>query len=335
VILVTGATGFLGRHVVDALLAAGRPVRALVRQRSRSLGALGVEQVVGDVADPAALAGACAGAERVFHLAGLVSRDRRDATGMMRVHVDGTRNLLGAARAAGAARVVVASSSGTIAVSDSPDMVATEDSPFALELVKGWPYYLSKIYQEQVALAHSAPPEVVILNPSLLLGPGDRRGSSTEDVQLFLARRIPVLPEGGINFVDVRDAAAAFVAAMDRGRAGERYLLGGPNWTLATFFGRLERLAKVPGPRLRVPASWARTGASVLERLAEWRGTQAPVGRTSVEMSQCFWYLDASKARRELGFDPRDPQETLLDTIKWIREHFPGAERGTRRPESG
>lgn len=321
--LVTGATGFLGRHLVRRL-AGGGDVRCLVRQPSRSLAKLGVEQAQGDVEDEASVRAALGGVRRVYHLAGLVSRDPKDAGRMMRVHVDGTRRLLQAARDAGVERVVLASSSGTIAVSKEPDVVTDERAPFAIERVKGWPYYLSKVYQEQVAQTFVAEGKlpIVILNPSLLLGPGDQRGSSTEDVQKLLQKKIPIVPEGGINFVDVRDAAAAFVAAMERGRPGERYLLGGPNWTFETFFGRVSRLAKVPAPRLRVPARWARFGASLLEQVAEWRGVAPAVDRISVEMAEHFWYVDSSKAERELGFAARDPQETLIDTIRYLRKHF-------------
>jgi dihydroflavonol-4-reductase len=324
-ILVTGGTGFLGKAVLKALVGAGLggEVRALVRSETRSLAKLGVEQTIGDVLDKESVFRAAAGVKHVLHLAGLVSREKKDETRMMRVHVDGTRHVFDAARAAGVDRVVLASSSGTVAVSEDKDVVATEDSPFAYELVKGWPYYLSKIYQEQLALKYAAQGlPVVILNPSLLLGPGDSRGSSTEDVRRFLQKKIPVVPDGGVNFVDVRDAAAAFVAAMTRGRVGERYLLGGPNWDMKTFFGRLSRLAKVAPPRLEIPAAWARWGATLVEEWAAWRGTVASLDRQSVEMGQHFWYVDSSKAERELGFESRDPQETLLDTIRYLRKHF-------------
>jgi dihydroflavonol-4-reductase len=325
-ILVTGGTGFLGLHVLRALAAAGKAAetRALVRRESRSIGKLGVEQAIGDVLDPASLHRALAGVEEVYHLAGLVSRDAKDQTRMMRTHVDGTRHLFEAARVAGVRRVVLASSSGTIAVSKDPEVVADESAPFAYETVKGWPYYLSKIYQEQLAIklgAQGGPP-VVIMSPSLLLGPGDSRGSSTEDVRRFLQKKIPVLPDGGVNFVDVRDAAAAFLVAMERGQPGERYLLGGPNWDMKTFFGRLSRLAKVPAPRLKLPEGLARFGAMLLQEWADWRGHEPSIDKISVEMGQHYWYVDSSKAERELGFVARDPAETLLDTIRYVRKHF-------------
>ena len=193
------------------------------------------------------------------------------------------------------------------------------------EIVAGWPYYASKIYQERVAfeLAGKLGIEVVVVNPSLLLGPGDRRGSSTGDVLKFLRREIPVVPPGGINFVDARDAAEATVTAMAVGRPGHRYLLGGPNLTMAEYFGRLARVAKVRAPVLRVPERVATAGASLIGHF--FRGVldrEPPIDRVSVEMAQVFWYCDSSKARRELSFDPRDPGETLDETVRYLRRSF-------------
>jgi dihydroflavonol-4-reductase len=323
-VLVTGGTGFLGEHVVRVLVErGGYEVRVMARSHSSLCDELdGVEEVRADItSDDAGLHAALSGCDGVFHLAGLVSRDPEDGQHMMRVHVDGTRRLLRAAKAAGVRRVVVASTSGTIAVAKD-DRPRDESAPYAVELVSGWPYYVSKIYQEKAALELAAELglEVVVVNPSLLLGPGDRRLSSTGDVQRFLRRQIPVVPEGGVNFVDVRDAAAATVAAMERGRAGERYLLGGPNWTFAEFFGRLSRVAKVAPPRLRLPGSVQRAGASIIEHLSKRIGRAAPLDRQSVEMSEHYWYIDSSKAQAELGFEAREPAQTLVDTVRYLRE---------------
>lgn len=331
-VLVTGATGFLGSHLVRQLAARGEVrVRALARRPLADLEAVHVERVCSDVTgvrdafgDGVPLSEAMRGCEEVYHLAGFVSRDERDGAAMMRVHVDGTRRVLRAAQEAGVRRVVVASSSGTIAVSREPEPVPDETAPFAVELVGRWPYYLSKIYQEKVALelAGELGIEVVIVEPSLLLGPGDLRQSSTQDVVRFLFREIPVVPEGGLSFVDVRDAAAGAIAAMERGRPGERYLLGGPNWSFAEFFGRLERVSKVRAPVLRVPRKVALWGATLLEHWYRSRGNEPPVDRVSFEMAQLFWYCDSSKAKRELGFEPRDPLETLDETVRDLRRRF-------------
>lgn len=321
-ILVTGGTGFLGEHVVRALAEAGQPIRVMARSRSRIFDDLGeaVESIAGDVCDQGDLARALEGVGAIYHLAGFVSRDPDDATTMMRVHVDGTRAVLRAAAASGVQRVVVASSSGTIAVSES-EQVHDEESGYATEVVAKWPYYVSKIYQEKVALELGAElgVDVVVVSPSLLLGPGDRRLSSTKDVHRFLRGQIPTVPSGGVNFVDVRDAAAATIAAMDRGTPGERYLLGGPNWSCKRFFGRLERVAKVRGPRIKLPGKLAEIGASLMGWAYEAAGREAPVDRASVEMGEHFWYIDSSKAERELGFEARDPQLTLHDTVSYLR----------------
>jgi dihydroflavonol-4-reductase len=321
-VLVTGGTGFLGEHLVRVLVAQGDEVKVLARTGSPLLGELGVEVVRGDlVSDADALARALAGVEGVYHLAGLVSRDPDDGQRMMRLHVDGSRALMYAAKQAGVRRVVVASTSGTIAVARD-DAPRDESAPYATELVSGWPYYLSKIYQEKLCLrlGEELGLEVVVVNPSLLLGPGDRRMSSTGDVQKFLQRRIPVVPEGGLNFVDARDAAAATAAAMRSGRPGERYLLGGPNWSFEEFFGRLSRIAKVGAPRLKLPSELSKLGASVIEHVYKKIGREAPVDRQSVEMGEHYWYLDASKAERELGFAVREPAETLADTVRYLRD---------------
>jgi dihydroflavonol-4-reductase len=321
--LVTGGTGFLGTHLVHALVERGERVRVLARGGAPELD--GVEIAVGDVLrDPEGappLERALDGVDRIYHLAGFVSRSPDDGQRMMRVHVDGTRRLFDAAAKAKVRRVLLASTSGTIAVSRDPEPL-DETAPYPTELVGNWPYYLSKIYQEKLALElgkkHGI--EVVVVNPSLLLGPGDVRGSSTGDVKKFLRKELPIIPPGGVNFVDARDAALGAIAAMDRGRPGERYLLGGPNWSFEDFFGRLERASKVRGPRLKMPDKVARGATTLVEHLFRAFDKDPPVDRISVEMSQVYWYCDSQKAERELGFVARDPAETLADTIADLRE---------------
>jgi dihydroflavonol-4-reductase len=324
-VLVTGATGFLGEHLCKELVHRGHQVRGLARTSSHVLEDAGVELVRGDVTSGPELARAIDGCAAVFHLAGVVSRDPDDGQRMMRLHVDGTRRVLEAMKPAGAKRMVLSSTSGTVAVSKDPQ-VFDESFDYATDVVAGWPYYASKIYQEKLAfrLGRELGIEVVAVNPSLLLGPGDRRHSSTGDVRRFLRGQIPVVPKGGVNFVDARDAAIATANALDRGTPGERYLLGGPNWTVAEFFGRLERVAKVRGPRLRLPAKLNRWGASLVEEIYRRRGDEPPVDRISVEMSQHYWWFDSAKAERELGFEPRDPQLTLSDTVTYLRQGVGG-----------
>ncbi len=322
--LVTGATGFLGTHLVETLLGLNpdAEIRILTRGRNPWPGRPRVEEIHGDILDRAAVEKAVQGVEGVFHLAGFVTRDQRRSSELFDVHIEGTRNVCEAAVRMGSPRVVVSSSSGTIAASRVPAM-HNEDSPFVNELAAHWPYYLSKIYQEKLALsfhAHNGLP-VIIVSPSLLLGPGDERLSSTGDIQLFLSGKIPNVPAGGLNFVDVRDTAEALVRAMEVGVPGRRYLIGAHNMVLKEFFGLLEKLSGVKMPRLEMPESWSRAGAGVLRGLYTFVGAKFPLDDPTVEMAYRFWYFDNSRAKSELGLNTRPAEETLRDTIAYLRRH--------------
>ncbi|HUB07215.1 MAG TPA: NAD-dependent epimerase/dehydratase family protein [Myxococcales bacterium] len=322
-IAITGATGFLGGHVIERLVHGGHGVTALARGEAPRLQQRGVTIVRGELPDPRAAAELVKGAEALIHLAGRVSRDPADGPAMYRLHVEGTRRLLEAALAAGVARVILASTSGTIGVF-AEERVATEADDYPIETVGRWPYYLSKIYEEKLALSMQREKglPVVCLNPSLILGPGDERLSSVGDVWRFLHEDIPAMPSGGLSFVDVRDAAQAFEAALTRGRPGERYLLGGANMPFTEFFGRLSRLTGVPPPRLRLPSRVNVFGAGLLERWSHFRGVEPPIDRASVEMGEHWFDVDSGKAREELGFAPRDPQETLRDTVRFLQKRL-------------
>ncbi len=318
--LVTGATGFLGAHLVQNLLQHQHEVVAL----ARSVGDIprGAIARKGDILDEGSIRDAAAGCVGVFHCAGKVSRKPEDAEELHQLHVKGTRLVLDAARAAGVKRVVVASTSGTVAVSDDPDHIATEADETPLALINRWPYYRTKLFAERAAFESNRPDfEVICVNPTLLLGPGDTRGSSTEDVRLFLERRIPAVPPGGLSFVDARDAAEAMRLAMDKGTPGERYLVGAVNLTMREFFGRLERVSGVKAPWLPMPRSpeLSRIGAKFLEDLGRRVGVALPVDPVSMDMAQYYWYLDATRAETVLGWKPRDPMVTLLDTVDDLR----------------
>ena len=324
-ILITGATGFLGGHLVRELIRRGDgPLRAMQSGSAPAwLTELGVEVVRGSVTSPRDVAAALQGVERVYHLAGFVSSKAADAHRMYDVHVNGTRVLCQAAVAAGVRRIVMASTSGTIAVSKRADAGLDEDSTAPVDLITRWPYYASKLYQEEAARRACADKiELVMLNPSLLLGPGDDRLSSTRLVLQFLGREITISPTGGVNFVDARDAAALFPVAMERGAPGARYLVGGTNWTFAELFGRLERLTKVPGPlikgRGRFPLIAAHAQAALYRR---W-GKSPPFEPASVDMAGHYWYFESAKAARDLGFNPREASATLFDTVRYLRENF-------------
>lgn len=308
--LVSGATGFLGRHLVSALEGAGHKVVSL----SRTTGC--------DVLDAAGVRARADGCDGAFHCAGKVSRRPDDAEELYRVHVEGTKTFVEACAAARVRRVVVVSSSGTCAVSESGSHVGTEEDAPPIGLFGRWPYYRTKFFAERAALERNGRGvEVVSVNPSLLLGPGDVYGSSTEEVRLVMEGAIPAVPSGGLSFADVRDTADALVLAMERGRAGERYLVGACNLTVKDFFARIARIAGVEPPRIPMPRSrdLARLGAALVERVAHRVGFTPAADPVSVDMAQCFWYVDAGKAERELGWRARDPNATLYDTVEDLR----------------
>ncbi|HUF03993.1 MAG TPA: NAD-dependent epimerase/dehydratase family protein [Aridibacter sp.] len=325
-ILVTGGTGFLGTHIVRRFLDAGeKDLRVMASSVPGWMTDEGVEPAVGSVTNPEDVADAVKDVSAIVHLAGKVSRNNEDAAAMNRVHVQGTRILCEAAAKAKVKTMVLASSSGTIAISER-DEVLDETFPPPLDLISRFAYYSSKFYQEKTALENFSRKgqKLVILNPSLLLGPGDERLSSTKPVLDFLARKIPFTPSGGLNFVDVRDTADAFIAALDKGKHQEKYLLGAENMTFEEFFGRLERLSGVSAPMLRVPKSISIPAANFVDSFFRNRRKASPIEAKEVEQAELFWYFDSDKASEELRFSPRDHQETLNDTIKYLRKDFLG-----------
>ena len=244
---------------------------------------------------------------------------------MNKIHVEGTRILCEAATDAGVGTMVLASSSGTVAVSED-EQIFDETFPQPVDVISQWAYYASKYYQERAALENfdGDGRKLVIMNPTLLLGPGDERLSSTKIVLDFLGKKIPYCPSGGLSIVDNRDAATAFIAAVENGRHQEKYLLGSANMTFADFFGRLARLSGVSAPMLKMPKKLAMAGSSMIESVFKNWGKTSPVASKEVEQAEHFWYFDSTKAEEELGFSPRDAQETLNDTIKDIRENILG-----------
>lgn len=308
-ILVTGATGFLGKHLISQL-------QGPVRTMSRGSG--------GDVTMAPDVDRAVKGCRQIYHLAGFVSRNPADAEKMNRIHVEGTTLVLKSAQKHGVERVVIASSSGTIAVSRAAT-VHTEESGYKNNETALWPYYTSKIAEEKAAHEFYAKTQlpIVVVNPSLLLGPGDERGSSTGDVVNFLEGQVLSFPTGGLNFVDARDAAAGLIAAMERGRPGERYLLGGVNWTCEQFLREVAKLSGRRPPMMASPTWLSLLMAPILRKVIR----KFTLDDQTIEMSGLFWYCDSSKAERELGFKARDPLETLRDTLEDIYSRRPELRR--------
>ncbi len=340
-ILVTGATGFLGKHLVNQLKSTEGSawLRLLCRgvspwdvgeglalpRKPKGLPYHGsdeaqLEIVRGDVTSREDVERAAEGVSEVYHLAGIVSRNPKNKSLLYRTHVEGTRNVCEAAHKHGVQKLVVVSSSGTIAVSREP-VVHNENSGYKHEIVGEWPYYLSKIFAEKLAFTYFAQDRlpVVVANPSLLLGPGDDRGSSTRDIALFLEGQILAVPRGGLNFVDVRDAAAGLIAAMRSGKPGERYLLGNTNWSFRELIEHASHISGVRAPKFQPSVGFSLLSARLLRKLFPLFGRSFKLDDASIKMSSLFWYCETSKARKELGFQARAAIETLKDTIDDIR----------------
>lgn len=311
-LLVTGGTGFLGKHLVPRLVAAGHEVRVLARQPEAIEGATVIQ---GDILSPETLPAAMHGCHAVIHAAGMVSHRAEDAELMTRVNLRGTEFVLEAAKNEGVRFFLHVSTSGTVAVSTT-ERLATEESAAPTDLIHRWPYYRSKYFAEKLVFEQAGNLRVASINPTLLLGPGDVHGSSNKSVQLFLEGRLPGIPSGGLSFVDVRDVADAIVLVLAKGKPGRRYLLGAANMSFNAFYGRLSRISGVDLPPMKMPKALR----SVLPFLPTknldlpwWLGGE--LDRVELEMATHYWYLDNTRAREELGWQPRGIEETLRDAV--------------------
>jgi dihydroflavonol-4-reductase len=317
--LVTGGTGFVGSHVVRALAERGDELRLLVRKGSRldHLDGIDFERRTGNVTERAPLRRALKGVDKVFHIAGATSMRPADRQRVFAVNVGGTRNVCAEALRAEVERVIVTSSVGAIGPA-SPGGTGDEDQAFTAGGL-GVAYINSKHEAEVEAwrvAAHGL--AVIAVNPTFVLGPDDPYGTSNRLVSRFLLRRIPMYVDGGLNIVDVRDVAAGHVLADDKGEPGERYILGGRNFTLARLFADLARISGVEPPALRVPGSLAVAGAEA----AATAGLPLPVTVDELRSARQWWTYSTKKAQKELGFAARPHEETLEDTVSWQLEQL-------------
>jgi dihydroflavonol-4-reductase len=319
--LVSGGSGFLGSHLVRALAERGDDLRLLARRTSKldHLGEIEFERVTGDITDRRAVKRAMDGVDRVFHVAGRTSLRRRDRIAVFDANLRGARNVFDAALDAGVSRVVHTSTVGAIGVA-SPRKTADETSPFEIGHL-GLAYVNSKHEAELEAFrlaAHGLP--VVIVNPTFVLGPEDPTGTSMRLVRRFLLRQIPAYVDGGLNIVDVRDVATGHLLADEKGKVGERYILGGRNFTLDRLFADLSRISGVEPPPIKLPARAALAAAEAA------RAARLPVGVDAEEVRSAamWWTYRNKKARQELGFAPRPHEETLEDAVAWQRSQLAG-----------
>jgi dihydroflavonol-4-reductase len=318
--LVTGATGFVGSAVVRALLARGHPVRVLARPNSdrRNLASLAVEIAEGAMEDPRSLARAVAGCRYVYHVAADYRIWVPDPAPMFRANVDGTRDLLTAALEAGAERVVYTSSVATLGL--VPGGSADEETPSSLHDMIG-PYKRSKFAAEEVArgLARERGLRIVIVNPSTPVGPGDIKPTPTGRLIVEAARgQMPAFVDTGLNIVHVDDVAEGHLAAAEKGRIGERYILGGENMALAEILAEVAQAVGKRPPWLRVPHSVLFPVAIGAELAARVTGRDPFVTLDGVRMSRKKMYFTSEKASRELGYTPRPAREAIADAVSWF-----------------
>jgi dihydroflavonol-4-reductase len=328
--LVTGGTGFLGSHVVRALAARGDELRLLLRRGSSAdhLSDLEVERASGDVTDRRAVRAAIDGVERVFHLAGTTSMRPTNRDAIFELNVKGTRIVMEEALAAGVHRVVHTSSVAAIGPA-RPRGTADETQPFRIGHL-GIAYVNSKHEAEVEALrvgAHGL--GVVIVNPSFVLGPDDPKGTSMQLVRRFLLGRIPAYVEGGLNIVDVRDVAQGHLLADEKGAVGERYILGGRNFTFDRLFADFARISGRERLPVKLPAVPTALAAEIMTRAR----LPLPVSPDEVRSAAHWWTYRNTKARRELGFEPRPHEETLEDAVRWQMEQLGDRVRRRRGPE--
>jgi len=320
--LVTGATGFVGSAVARALSRAGWQVRALTRVGSdpRNLAQLPLEVALGDLTDSASLDAALRDCDALFHVAADYRLGAADPERLYLTNVEGTRNVLNAAQRAAVARVVYTSSVATVGL-PADGTPGTEDTPVGLADMIGH-YKRSKFLAEQVVrefVRHGAP--VITVNPSTPIGPGDVKPTPTGRIVVDAALgRTPAYVDTGLNVVHVDDVAAGHLHAFDRGRIGERYILGGENMTLREILLHISRLSGRGPPRIRLPHAAVLPLAYASEALARATGRGARVTIESVRMARKRMYFSSDKAVRELGYSWRPPAVAFEEAIAWFRE---------------
>jgi dihydroflavonol-4-reductase len=319
---VTGATGFLGSHVARVLADQGADLRLLVRPTSnlKNLEGLKAETATGDLRDAASLEKAMSGCDTVFHVAADYRLWVRDPDEMYRSNVDGTRALIEAARKNGVGRVVYTSSVATVGFT-SDGRPADEDSPVSLATMIGH-YKRSKFMAEQVALeAGRSGMHVVTVNPTTPIGEQDVKPTPTGRIVVdFLKRKFPAYVETGLNLVDVRECARGHVAALEKGRTGERYILGGEDLTLKQILDKLGQITGLPSPKIKLPYIFAFAAGVVDEAVTGLLLRREPRATVdTVRMGKKKMFASSAKAERELGWKIVPIDSALRRAVEWFR----------------
>jgi dihydroflavonol-4-reductase len=321
---VTGATGFVGSHVARVLAEKGAGLRLLVRSSSnlRNIEGLNAERVVGDLRDPDSLQKAMSGCDAVFHVAADYRLWVRDPEQMYRANVEGTRALLKAAKSSGVKRVVYTSSVATMGFTSNGHL-ADEDSPVALENMIG-PYKRSKFMAEQVAMeAGRKEMDVVTVNPTTPVGARDIKPTPTGRIVVdFLKKKFPAYVDTGLNLVDVDACAQGHVQAFEKGKSGERYILGGENLTLKQILDKLGAITGLPSPTIQVPYFVA-LATGVVDEVLTGRimGKEPRATIDAVRMGKKKMFVTSAKAERELGWKQVPVDGALRRAADWFRNN--------------
>ena len=321
--LVTGATGFVGGAVARALVRVGVEVRVLARPDSglQNLTGLPVERMAGDLRDPASLRRALSGCRHLYHVAAHYALWAKDPSIFYDINVTGTKNVLEAARAVGIERTVYCSTIGAIGLPPGGKL-GTEDTPVSLDQMAGH-YKRSKYLAEQevLTLAKQGLP-VVIVNPSAPVGAGDVKPTPTGQVIVeFMKGRMPAYIETGMNIVDVDDVAMGHLLAMEKGRIGERYILGCKNLMLRDVFHILSTLTGIKIPSIKLPRLAILPLAYANHWIANVTGIPPRIPLEGVKMAKYKMHYDCSKAIRELGIPQTPPEVALEKAVRWFRDH--------------
>jgi dihydroflavonol-4-reductase len=321
---ITGATGFGGSHVARVLAGQGADLRLLVRAGSdtRNIEGLNAERVIGDLRDPASIEQAMAGCDTVFHVAADYRLWVRDPDQMYQSNVEGTRAVLDAARKNRVRRVVHTSSVATMGFTSNGHL-ADEDSPVKLESMIG-PYKRSKFMAEQLALkAGASGMDVVVVNPTTPVGEQDIRPTPTGRIVVdFLKKKFPAYVDTGLNLVDVRECARGHLTALEKGKSGERYILGGENLTLKQILDKLAVITGLPSPKVRVPYAMA-LAAGVVDEMVTGRilGKEPRATIDAVRMGRKKMFVSSAKAERDLGWNPSPVDGALRRAVEWFQTH--------------
>jgi dihydroflavonol-4-reductase len=321
-VFVTGATGFVGSHVAQVLAEQGADLRLLVRSSSnpRNIQGLKAERVTGDLRDPASLEKVMAGCDVLFHVAADYRLWIRDPEQMYRANVDGTRAILQAARNNRVRRVVYTSSVATMGFT-SDGQSADENSPVSLDSMIGH-YKRSKFMAEEVAIkAGKSGMDVVVVNPTTPVGEQDIKPTPTGRIIVdFLKKKFPAYVDTGLNLVDVKECARGHVAALERGRSGERYILGGENLTLKEILDKLAVITGLPSPKVKLPYAVALASGLVDTVVTGLLLRREPrVTLDAVRMGRKKMFVSSAKAGRELGWKTVPVEGALRRAVEWFQ----------------